>query len=304
MTDYDDLALFLDVAKERSLRAASRRLRIPISTVSRRLAALEQSLGTQLLVRTNRVFTLTDDGRDLVARCVRPFEDVAHAVERIQGRQERLTGELRITAPVQALRDTIGSWLIDFAEMHPDLSLRITPTDNWVDLIAEGYDLAFRVGPLQDSADISRKLWDIPFDLVASKNFLDQHQDAKVLNAPDQVLALPTLVADPVKRWRFVRDDGTETAVSPNPRFRISDIFLCMKAANIGMGIAYAPAQMIPQFPNLVPLQINGWRTLPREMYAIIPYGRHRSAKIRAVTDYVRDRQNAQMTNNDKAGIN
>ncbi|MDJ0684870.1 MAG: LysR family transcriptional regulator [Alphaproteobacteria bacterium] len=289
MTSLDDLALLPTLARETSLRSAAHRLDMPVSTLSRRLARLENAVGAPLIRRTPRAFVLTEDGRRLAQLCESPLRDLKEAIAEMRDGRAPLSGELRVTGPIQALRDTIGPWLLAFASEHPQLLLSMHPSDRWLDLVSEGFDLAFRVGPLRDSSDIAIKLWDVPYTLAADSAFLDRYPCLLTLDHPDELAAVPAVVAEPMSEWRFLNDEGAIVSAIPQASARIGDLQLAVDSVQAGLGLGYVP-RLMAERAGLKPLSVPGWRPLDREMYAVLPAGRMRSARVQAALDHVRRR--------------
>ena len=289
MYGFDDLALFAVVARETSMRAAARRLRMPPTTLARRIARLETAVGVPLVRRSTRAFTLTDDGRTLATTSAEALHDLEQAIEDIQSKRQGLTGSLRVTAPVQALRDTIGPWLVDLVADHPGLRLHLFPDNRWLNLVTEGIDLAFRVGPLRDSSDRAIKLWDIPYVLVAAPSLFETHPDLKTLTGPDRLETLPAVIADPMLIWRFEDSQGGQMAVEPQPAARIADLSLSLQAVQSGIGLGYLPKAMITG-TGLRQVTVSGWIPTPRQMFAVMPAGKTRSPRVQATLDYIRGR--------------
>ena len=289
VTSLDDLALFAVVASEPSMRAAARRLGIPPTTLARRIARLETAVGVPLVRRSTRAFTLTDDGRKLAATSTEALHDLELAIEDLQSKRQGLSGSLRVTAPVQALRDTIGPWLVSFAAEHPALRLHLFPDNRWLNLVSEGIDLAFRVGPLRDSSDRAVKLWDIPYALVAVPALFETYPDLANLTDPAQLENLPAVIAEPTPIWRFDGPRDTRLDVEPQPIARIADLSVTLQAVQSGIGLGYLPKAMI-MGTTLQQVVMPDWAPTPRQMFAVMPVGKTRSPRVQAALDYVRQR--------------
>ena len=170
---YNDLALFTAVANRLSFSAAASQLDIPLSRVSRRIGLLEEQLGVQLFQRTTRQVRLTEEGRRLLDRCQAPIEalqDVAGFAAAAQSQT------IRITAPSLATRTTVGPRLLDFAALHPEITIELTTTNAYLDFFRDNIDLAFRLGPLTDSSLVARRLWPVPYCFCAAKRFARAHK--------------------------------------------------------------------------------------------------------------------------------
>ncbi len=167
---YDDIAVFLAVARNGSFKLASRVMKLPGSTVSRRISLLERRLGVQLLKRTTRRVSLTESGAVYADRCGALFDEIDILTDAMVDQEQRgeFRGRLRVTTPILAGAHTLGPWLIEFAAGFRDLHLELLISDAYLDLVQEGIDLAFRVGPLPETQHIARRLWGIPYVLCGS----------------------------------------------------------------------------------------------------------------------------------------
>lgn len=153
-----EMEVFAAVAATGSLSAAARRLNLSIPVVSKQLAAIERRLGARLINRTTRKLALTDDGLAFFERCKGILAEVADAEQAIAGADGRLTGTIRVTAPVAFGRAWITPLIAKFALLHPELSFHLQLTDTIVDLLDDNIDLALRMGDLADSSLRSRRL--------------------------------------------------------------------------------------------------------------------------------------------------
>src|SRR6516225_11145344 len=176
MTDLNALNIFAKVVEAKSFSEAARRLKLPISAVSRRISDLEDQLGVRLLERSTRNLRLTDIGFEVLHHAQRTAE-LGEAVDSVVSNQlSKLSGVLRISAP-PSISDTLLAPLVGaFQASYPDVRVQILVTDRFVDHIAEGVDLVFRLGPLKDSSLVGRKLLTYRHQLVASPAYLEKRK--------------------------------------------------------------------------------------------------------------------------------
>src|SRR5262249_55912328 len=153
----NDLVLFARVVDEGSFSRAADRLGFPKSTVSRRVAALEARLGEQLLRRTTRKLIVTDFGRAVLEHAHHVVEDVAAAESLAQHRQVQPSGRLRVTMPSDMGNLVLAPMLAEFVLKYPAVTLEIDLSSRFVDLIAENFDLAVRMGELRDDATLAAR---------------------------------------------------------------------------------------------------------------------------------------------------
>src|SRR4051812_40100264 len=171
----NDLYLFARVVDEGSFSRAAERLRLPKSTVSRRVAALESHLGERLLLRTTRKLTVTDFGRAVLAHAHHVAEDVEAADSLAQNRQSEPSGRLRLSMPNDMANLVMAPLLADFVLKYPKISLEIDLSARFVDLVAENFDVAIRIGELRDDATLAaRKVASFTSSLYAAPAYISR----------------------------------------------------------------------------------------------------------------------------------
>lgn len=272
---FNDLALFTAVARYLSFSEAAERLGIPLSRVSRRIAGLEDHLGTKLFERTTRQVRLTEEGRRLLDRCQEPVE----ALQDVAGfADDARHHTIRITAPPLAARTTIGPRLLEFAAQNPDLKIELTTTNATLDFFRDNVDLAFRLGPLTDSSLIAKRLWSVPYSFCAGARFITEHRLRKV--TLDRFLALPAITS----RQPWVLASGER--IQPSDIVHaLDDLDVVAAAASRNLGVAMLPADMVSG--NLRALCVTGAQPMPREMFAVYPSRRLLPARIRKLIDFM-----------------
>lgn len=172
MADLNSLLIFAEVAETGSFSRAARRLKMPTSTVSRRIAELEDDLGVRLLERSTRSLRLTDVGSEVLEHAQRTLE-VDEAVSNIAlDHRSKVSGKLRIAAPPSISDSLLAPLVGEFQGSYPDVQIQIFITERIVDQIAEGVDLAFRVGELEDSSLVALRLLTYRHRLLASPSYL------------------------------------------------------------------------------------------------------------------------------------
>jgi DNA-binding transcriptional LysR family regulator len=287
MLGYDDVAIFLRVAREGSFVAAARSLGLPTSSVSRRVAALEERLKTQLLRRTTRAVGLTDDGRAFADRCAAAMDEIEAATRGLDLCDSRLSGRLTVTAPYHVCNEEFAPQLLDFAAAHPDLVMDLRLTNGVPDLIEEGVDVAFQLAPLPDGRHVARKLWAAPYGVFASRPFLERWPEAASLDHPRRLVRLPAVATPPIHGWRFARAGGEAFTFTPRALgASVDDLSLGALAVRGGLGVGYLPKGLAGRFPELIELTFGDWRVADRELYALYPAARQLSPKVRAVIDH------------------
>src|ERR1700720_1150725 len=174
MTDLNSLMIFAKVVEAKGFSEAARRLKMPASTVSRRVADLEDQLGVRLLERSTRSLRLTDVGSEVLEHA-RHSAELSEAVDNIASNHlSNVSGVLRLAAPPSISDSLLAPLVGAFQASYPNVRVQIFITERIVDQIAEGVDVAFRVGELEDSSLIVRRLLTYRHQLVASPDFLEK----------------------------------------------------------------------------------------------------------------------------------
>jgi len=279
--EIEDLRTFVEVADAGGVSPAARRLGISKSIVSRRLARLESDLGVQLLARSTRGAALTEAGaafRDYAARVV---AEIDMAREMILPAGE-LRGRLRVSVPLTFGPTHFAPVLADMARRHPLLHIQTCYTDRFVDLIAEGYDCAIRVGYLQDSNLIARRVGPMYGKLLASPDYIKAHGSPET---PEELGAHQSLMQG-TETWQLMDGDKIVT-VRPQGRFKADNGTALIAAAIAGLGIAYLPDGLTRDLQasgTLVPVMTR-YPPPPAGAYIIRPPSQHPSRKIRVLTE-------------------
>lgn len=248
MTDLNALMIFAKVVEANSFSEAARRLKIPISTVSRRVADLEEELGVQLLERSTRSLRLTDIGSE-VLEYARRSADLNAAVDGIVTNQlSNLSGVLRLSSPPSISDSLLVPIVGAFQASYPDVRVQVFVTNRFVDHIVEGVDLAFRVGPLKDSSLVSRKILSYRCQLVASPAYLEGRRAPE---EPQDLLEHRLLAFSfwtPQNSWGFVRGQGEAgEALTFVPAVSMNDYNGLAAALVAGAGIGDLPPIVQPE---------------------------------------------------------
>jgi DNA-binding transcriptional LysR family regulator len=246
MTDLNALALFAKVVEAASFSEAARRLKMPISTVSRRIAELEDQLGVRLLERSTRNLRLTELGAEVLEHAMRSAE-LSEAVESVvSDRLSDVSGTLKLSA-MPSVSDTLVTPLIAaFQASYPNVRVQVLVTERLVDLIAEGVDLAFRLGALKDSSLVARRILTYRHQLVASPSYLKTRQPPKT---PQDLLGHRLLSFShwrPENSWTFVHKDGKKETLTFQPHFAMNDYAGLAPALVAGAGIGDLPPVVQP----------------------------------------------------------
>lgn len=220
-----------------SLSAAARVLKIPVSTLTRKVTDLEEMLGTRLLMRTTRKITLTEAGAGYVAQARRILDLVREQEREAAGEFNTARGELVVTAPVQFGRIHVLPIINAFLAQYPEIMVRLLLSDRNVDLIDSHADLAVRIGELADSSMIATRIGALRPVLCASPAFI---QSRKMPDTPDDLLRYPCIVFNSpyLSPWRFhIPPDRKPVALAVEPRLEVTAPDAAVCAAIDGVGI-------------------------------------------------------------------
>ena len=236
MDRLDAMRVFIAVAAAGSMSAAARHLGAPLTTVSRKVMALEEQVGIRLITRTTRRLALTEPGRRYLEACRRVIADLHEAERSLLGEHGEPRGELAVTAPLVFGRLHVLPVVAEFMRAFPQVDVRLLLLDRNVDLIEEGQDIAVRIGMLPDSTLIATRVGAIRRVVCASPAYLDARG---VPQAPEDLAQHEcitfTAVAQP-DRWSFPGERG-ERRVSIHSRLVVNAAEAAVDAAVAGLGI-------------------------------------------------------------------
>lgn len=235
----EQIKIFLQVVQKGSFSRAAEALRLPKSTVSRAVSGLENASGTRLLTRTTRSLTLTAAGRAFYETCVGPMQILEDALKSLQGKDSIVSGVVRVTAPEDLGTHVLSRALGQLAQEHPGLAFEFNYTDEIVDLVGDGYDLAIRVGKLPSSALKARRLGDVTLILVASPDYA-----GKTVKHPRELENRDCLLyaARSAARSWSLRSTGESFEARLRPRLAGNQMSSLVAAAASGTGIALVPS--------------------------------------------------------------
>lgn len=244
MINLNDLVLFAAAVEHGGFAAASRRLGLPKSTISKRVAELEEALSTRLIHRTSRSFTLTELGRDFYehARAALIEAEAAEAI--VRRRQAEPSGTVRISASVPVAQLDLAAHLPRLARTYPKLRVELDVTDRFVDVQQEGVDIAVRshFAPLPDSGLVQRQLSVEPIILVAAPGYVEQHG---MPQSPAELQDhLGMLTAPSAGAWQLFGTSGQREEVSPQAAMVANESVVLIAAALAGLGIVCLPERM------------------------------------------------------------
>jgi DNA-binding transcriptional LysR family regulator len=288
MINPNSLVIFAKVVETRSFSEAAKRLKMPISTVSRRVAELEDQLGVGLLERSTRSLRLTDVGAEVFEHAQRSAE-IGEAVGNIVSNQlSSVSGSLRLSAP-PSISDTLLVPLVTaFQGSYPDVRVQILVTDRFVDHIAEGVDLVFRLGALKDSSLVARRLLTYRHHLVASPAYIARVDPP---TKPQDLFGHRLLGFSfwrPQNSWTFVDKKGASEQVSFLPFLAMNDYAGLACALVQGLGIGDLPPVVQPELirdGRLVEIMPE-WRFRTFDLSMVHPGNRHVPRPVRVFKEF------------------
>jgi len=292
MDKFEDLQAFVAVVEAGSFTAASERLGSAKSAVSRRISALEERLGVQLLRRTTRVLNLTETGQAFYDHASRILADLEEAEAAVQQEHGELRGRIRLALPLSFGVRHMCKPIAAFSKQHPKVEFDLNLNDRRIDLIEEGADLALRIGRLQDSSLIARRLFDARAVVCASPHYLKTHGEP---NSPADLKNHRCLVysnLDEPNKWTYLDESGEKRTVAVQPGLAASSGDFLTNAAAHGMGVVIQPTFIASESirrGSLVPILTDyDWPISPA--YAVYPPTRHLSYRVRALIDFLVER--------------
>ncbi len=284
---FDSIELFVAAAESGSFAQAAERLRVTRSAVAKSIGRLERKLGVRLFQRTTRSQSLTDDGRSYYERCVRALSELDQAEAVFAARRSEPSGRLRVSVPVLFGRKCIAPVLTRLARQYPALSVEVSFSDCVVDLVEEGYDLAVRVGTLQDSSTLAaRRLGRQRMAICAAPSYLAAHGTPTTLAEMAERDCIVYSQGGRCAPWR-VREGEEVLELRAVSRLAFDDLQAIADAAIAGAGFAWLPCWLLA--PHIssgeLTLVMDSDRVLGRDIHAVWPKTRHLPIKTRAAID-------------------
>ena len=285
--DLNAMALFVKVVEYKSFSAASRRLGVPISTVSRKVSELEKALGVRLLERSTRQLRLTELGQDYYAYCCRGLEEIETGTLMLSERQTEISGTLRLSVPPGLAERWIVPLVSAFQAIYPEVTIRILITERMVDFIQDAVDLALRVGDLKDSSLVARPLIRYRHILVSSPAYLN------ACGAPDHPRDLVMHRMVTFGGWldnvslKLIKD-GKAHRVKIEGVLAMNDYAGILSAVEAGQGIAEIPSIICGEALHdgrLVEVMPD-WRFAPTVLSVVYPSNRNLSRIVRLFKDF------------------
>jgi DNA-binding transcriptional LysR family regulator len=292
LPDLEAMAIFATVVETRGVTAAAVALSLSAPTVSKALTRLEQRIGTPLFHRTSRRLTLTDAGHDLAARAGRMLAEAEAAEAALIEQSASPRGLVRLTAPMSFGTRAVASLLPEFLERYPDVTIDLHLTDATVDLVAEGFDMALRIGNLPDSSLRARRLRAIPRSIVAAPSYLARCGRPAHPSDLQSHRCFGYAYLQTRDTWTFVHDNGEQVMVRPSGPLRVNNADGMLPSLLAGHGIAIMPDFMVQDelAAGLLVSILPEWRRPDGHLYLVTPPHPTQPARIRVLADHLANR--------------
>ncbi|MEP7453707.1 LysR substrate-binding domain-containing protein [Phyllobacterium sp. SB3] len=289
MINLNDLFLFVQAVDGGSFSEAARRLGIPKSTISKRIAELEAELGARLIHRTSRSFSLSDVGRDFFNHARGALIEAEAAENIVRSRIAEPSGTVRLTASIPTTQFYLADCLPVLARKYPKINLEMHASDRFVDLVQEGFDLAVRshFAPLPDSDLVRKQLMVEPIFVVASPGYISAYGKPNTPHDLDSHYGL--LSAPGADNWHLVSDTGEKVTAKPIRRMMANESIALIKAATAGLGLtclpssicrdAIAQSELIHVLPN--------WSAGTVTTTLLMPHRRGQLPSVRATVEFL-----------------
>ena len=284
MFNWEGVSEFVAVAEAESFTKASKRLGISTAQVSRQVSALETRMATKLFHRTTRKVSVTEVGKIYYQHCRQVLDGLEEAERAITNLQSTPRGLLKITAPVTYGEGTLAPLINDFIAKYPELEIKITLTNQKIDLIDEGFDLAVRLGQLEDSSMMAKRLGSRTQYVCASPNYLSTYGLPHSLSELEQHNCLQGTL----DYWRF-QENGKTRNIRVRGNLTCNSGHALVDAAIKNIGIIQLPDYYVLPFiesGQLVPI-LEQNRQPEEGIWALYPHNRHLSPKVRMLLDYL-----------------
>ncbi|HEX5793469.1 MAG TPA: LysR family transcriptional regulator [Rheinheimera sp.] len=284
MKHWTGISEFVAVAEQQSFTKAAKQLGISIAQVSRNIAELEAGLAIKLLYRSTRSVSLTEEGQLYLQHCRHLVASLEEANRTLANLKATPRGQIKLTAPVFYGETRIAPLLHDFLRLYPDTELELQLTNNKVDLVQGGFDLAIRLGTLEDSSLIARKLASRTQYIVAAPDYLQRCGTPVTITQLNQHQCLTGTLAV----WRF-SVNGSLVQYKPKGRIICNSGVALLDAALKGLGLVQLPDYYVNDKLSRSELisVLDDIRQPDDGIWALYPQNRHLSAKVRVLVDFL-----------------
>jgi len=249
LTDLKSLNAFMTVVELGSFTQAAEKLHLTRSAVSKMVAKLEQQMGAVLLTRNTRHVTLTDEGAVFYEYSQRAVQELLTAENLLDSSSQHIRGSLRLSMPVLFGQKFIVPILKTLSEQHPELNIELSFNDRRVDLIEDNFDLAIRIGHLEDSSQlIAKKIGQHAMWLCATPHYLEQHGTPSSLTDLEQQHLIRYAKSGQMQAWQFKDPNLKTIKYRPNGNIQMDDMQAILDYTLMGGGISWLPSWLIQPY--------------------------------------------------------
>lgn len=291
MINAHELTLFALVVEAKSFNKAAQLAGISSAALSKKISHLEEELEVQLLYRTTRQLKLTEAGEIFYNHAKSIRTQVNDAVSEVTSFSTGLTGKIKMTVPTISGEALLAKIVSDFCQLHPNLSVEMRLENRFIDLIAEGQDLAIRTGELSDSSLIAKLLIKSNWVVCCTPDYIAKHGEPTVIDdLKNHNCFAYTHQAKGAYDWHFRRGDK-KMSVKISGNFATNNSEALRKAALQGYGIVYVPrfcvydnlmsGKLVAILPDYTPRALG--------IYAVYPYSKHQSQKLKLLIDHIKN---------------
>jgi len=284
------MSSFIAVVEEGNFTAAAKRIGKTTALVSTHISQLEENLGVRLVTRSTRSIKLTSTGLGYYEEAKRVLEDIYSLEAKVRQEHQSLVGEIRITAPTTFGELVLAPLFAELIEGNPQLQIELSLNDRFVDIVAEGFDMAIRIGKLEDSALIARQISSTKMVCCASPAFLQKNGKPE---APEDLHQLPCIFDTNNRKstWNFNKDEHIYT-VKPNSMIKVNSAVAAGKLATTGLGICVSPyfaVQDALESGELLTV-LDDYCQVEIPINVIYSHRKHLSAKVTALLDLFKNK--------------
>ncbi|REL29296.1 LysR family transcriptional regulator [Thalassotalea euphylliae] len=284
MANWEGVSEYVAVAETASFTLAANKLSTSVAQVSRRVSALEERLAVKLLHRTTRKVTLSEAGQVYFQQCKHLVEGLEMAELAVTQMQTSPKGLVKVTAPVTYGEQHLAPLLNQFLARYPQVNIDLNLTNQRLDLLEAGIDLAVRLGRLTDSTMIAKRLASRQLYVCASKKYLERHGEPHSLSE----LAHHQCLVGSVEHWRF-QENAREKSIRVAGRLKCNSGNALLDAAKQGLGLVQLPDYYIKdalQSGELIEV-LHQYRDDKEGIWALYPKNRNLSPKVRLLIDFL-----------------
>ncbi|EZP34409.1 LysR family transcriptional regulator [Pseudomonas sp. RIT288] len=287
MDRFQEMQIFATVAQEQGFSAAARRLGLSAASVTRAVAALEQRIGTQLLIRTTRTVHLSEAGQRYLEDCRRILAEVQEAEDSAAGSHAQPRGQLTVTAPVLFGELFVTPLMAAYLTQYPDVSINALLVDRVVSMVEEGIDVAVRIGELPDSNQHAIRVGEVRRVICGSPAYLARHGRPAHPQALAGAPVVTTSAIGQLRNWPFV-DQGEAISVRPEPRLVVTANQAAITAACLGLGLTRVLSYQVAGKVACGELEIvlADFELPPLPIHVVYQGGRKAPARVRSFVDH------------------